>query len=53
MTEITLRTAAANIVSARMMDELSAELEKVVGMPHKKLVILTGTGKQHGDLTDE
>src|SRR3990170_3499766 len=28
-----------------MMDELSAELAKVAGAPHKKLLIFTGTGK--------
>lgn len=45
VTEIGLGPAPANIISARMMDELSAEMEKVVGAPHKKLVIFTGTGK--------
>ena len=44
-TEITLGPAPANILSALLMDELSAELEKIAGMPHKKLLILAGTGK--------
>jgi cyclohexa-1,5-dienecarbonyl-CoA hydratase len=45
VTEITLGPSPANILSGRMMDEIFAELERVVGAPHKKLVILTGTGK--------
>ncbi len=43
--EITLGPPPANILSARMMDELFAELEKVVATPRHKLVIFTGTGK--------
>jgi len=45
VTEILLGPAPGNILSARMMDELSAEMENVAGAPHKKLLIFTGTGK--------
>ena len=45
VTEILLGPAPGNILSAQMMDELSAEMEKVARAPHKKLLIFTGTGK--------
>jgi cyclohexa-1,5-dienecarbonyl-CoA hydratase len=45
VTEITLGPAPANILSAQMMDELSAEMAKIEGAPHKKLVVFAGTGK--------
>lgn len=45
VTEILLGPPPGNILSAQMMDEISAELEKAAGEPHKKLLIFTGTGK--------
>jgi len=45
VTEILLGPAPGNILGARMMDELLAEMENIVGNPHKKLMIFTGTGK--------
>ena len=45
VTEIVLGPAPGNILSARMMDEILVEMENVVGAPHSKLMIFTGTGK--------
>lgn len=45
VTEILLGPPPGNILSAQMMDEISAELEKAAAEPHKKLLIFTGTGK--------
>jgi len=45
VTEILLGPPPGNILSARMMDELSAEMERAKGVPHKKLLIFSGTGK--------
>lgn len=45
VTEILLGPPPGNILSAQMMDEISAEMAKVADAPHKKLLIFTGTGK--------
>lgn len=45
VTEIVLGPPPGNILGAQMMDEILVELENIVGAPHKKLMILTGTGK--------
>ncbi len=45
VTEILLGPPPGNILSAQMMDEISAEMDKVRAAPHKKLLIFTGTGK--------
>ena len=45
ITEIVMGPAPGNILSAGMMDELLAEIENVAGAAHKKLMIITGTGK--------
>jgi cyclohexa-1,5-dienecarbonyl-CoA hydratase len=45
ITEIALGPPPANILSAAMMEEISAQLREDAGKPHKKLVIFTGQGK--------
>jgi len=45
VTEILLGPPPGNILSAQMMDEISAEMQRVAAAPHKKLLIFTGTGK--------
>ncbi len=45
VTEIVMGPPPGNILSAGMMDELLAEMKNVAGAAHKKLMIITGTGK--------
>jgi cyclohexa-1,5-dienecarbonyl-CoA hydratase len=45
ITEIALGPPPANILSAAMMDEISAQLREDAGKSGKKLVIFTGQGK--------
>ena len=45
ITEIALGPPPANILSAAMMEEISAQLREDAGKPEKKLVIFTGQGK--------
>jgi cyclohexa-1,5-dienecarbonyl-CoA hydratase len=44
-TEITLGPAPANILSAKMMNEISAQLKEEQKNKHKKLIIFSGEGK--------
>lgn len=44
-TVITLGPAPANILSAKMMSEISAQLEADAADPHKKLIVFKGEGK--------
>lgn len=44
-TEITLGPAPANILSAKMMKEISAQLKEEQKNNHKKLIIFSGEGK--------
>lgn len=45
ITEITLGPAPANILSAKMMSEISTQLKNDERNPHKKLIIFSGEGK--------
>ena len=45
VTEITLGPPPANILSAKMMEEISAQLVEDEKNQHKKLIIFTGEGK--------
>ncbi len=45
VTEITLGPAPANILSAKMMSEISVQLKEDEKNPHKKLIIFKGEGK--------
>ncbi|MBU3915555.1 enoyl-CoA hydratase/isomerase family protein [bacterium] len=45
VTEITLNTPPANILSAKMMAEIKTQLEIEQSKPHKKLIIFGGEGK--------
>lgn len=45
VTEIVLGPAPANIVSARVIDGLLAELDRAEGVPHKKLLLIRGSGQ--------
>lgn len=45
ITEIGLGPPPANILSAAMMREISAQLKEDANKPHKKLIIFTGQGK--------
>jgi cyclohexa-1,5-dienecarbonyl-CoA hydratase len=45
ITEIALGPPPANILSAAMMEEISAQLREDAAKPQKKLVIFTGQGK--------
>ncbi len=44
-TEIVIGPAPANILSAKMMTEISAQLKEEQKNPHKKLLIFSGEGK--------
>jgi cyclohexa-1,5-dienecarbonyl-CoA hydratase len=44
-TEIVIGTAPANILSAKMMSEISTQMKEEQKNPHKKLLIFSGEGK--------
>ncbi len=45
VTEITLNTPPANVLSAKMMEEIKTQLEIEQKNPHKKLIVFGGEGK--------
>lgn len=45
VTQIRLAMPPANILSARMMGELSAQLDEAIRRPRLKLIVLTGEGR--------